>query len=110
MIPHAPLFSKRLPTTVLSRPPEIDIPVPTGPAAAAPTPGTFGLLLSCTKLCVNTQHEWVWVVELVPPAGHAPSCGEGESSLFWLLVSKPSLLWSNSEFSTTRRPPEFVPE
>src|SRR3954468_17172740 len=110
MIPQAPLFSKRLPTIVLSRAPETDIPVPTGPAAAVPAPGTFGLLLSCTKLCVNTQHECVCVIGLVAPFGQAPSCGEGESSLFWLFVSKPSLLWSNSEFSITRLPPEFVPE
>ena len=28
--------------------PEIDMPVPTGPAAADPAVGTFGSLLSCT--------------------------------------------------------------
>ena len=59
---------------------------------------------------MNTQQEWVWVIGLVAPFGQAPSCGEGASSLFWLLVSKPSLLWSNSEFSITSGPPEFVPE
>ena len=41
--------------------------------------------------------------------GHAPFCGAG-SSPFWLLVSKPSWLWSNSECLTTRLPPEFEPE
>ena len=28
--------------------PAMTMPVPTGPAAAVPAPGTFGLLLSCT--------------------------------------------------------------
>jgi hypothetical protein len=59
---------------------------------------------------MNTQQEWVWVTGLVPPLGQAPSWGDGESSLFWLLVSNPSLLWSNSEFSITSCPPAFVPE
>src|SRR4051794_33016224 len=110
MIPQAPLFEKRLLITVLLRPPEIDTPVPVGPAAALPAAGTLGLLLSWTLLCLNTQQEWVFVIGLVPFFGHAPSCGDGESSLFWLLVSNPSLLWSNCEFSMTRLPPEFVPE
>jgi hypothetical protein len=59
---------------------------------------------------MNTQQEWVWVIRLVPPFGHAPSCGEGKSSLFWLLVSNPSSLLSNCEFSTTRLPPELDPD
>jgi hypothetical protein len=46
----------------------------------------------------------------MPPPGQTPSCGLGASALFWLFVSKPSLLWSNSEFSMISRPPEFVPE
>ena len=50
------------------------------------------------------------MIGLVPPFGQAPSWGEGESSLFWLLVSKPSLLLSNSEFLITSGPPAFVPE
>ena len=33
---------------VSNRPPEIVIPVPTGPAAAAPAAGTLGSLLSWT--------------------------------------------------------------
>jgi hypothetical protein len=58
---------------------------------------------------MKTQHEWVWVMGLVPPFGQAPSCGGGLSP-FWLLVSKPSSLLSNSEFCTTMLPPEFEPE
>jgi hypothetical protein len=59
---------------------------------------------------MNTQQEWVWVIDEMPPCGHAPSCGEGQSLLFWLLVSNPSSLRSNWEFLITSRPPEFVPE
>ena len=60
---------------------------------------------------MNTQHESVWVIGLTLPfLAQWPFCGEGQSSLFWLLVSKPSLLLSNSEFLTTNRPPELVPE
>ena len=58
---------------------------------------------------MNTQHECVCVIGLGPPFGHAPSCGGGLSP-FWLLVSKPSWLLSNCEFSTSRLPPEFEPE
>ena len=49
---------------------------------------------------MNTQHEWVWVIGLMPPFGQAPFCGGGLSP-FWLLVSNPSSLLSNSEFSIT---------
>ena len=58
---------------------------------------------------MNTQHEWVWVIGLMPLPGQAPSCGGGLSP-FWLLVSNPSLLLSNSEFLITSWPPEFEPE
>src|SRR5579884_310421 len=109
MLPHALLRTNRLSITVSLRPPEIDMPVPTGPAAAKPAPGTLGLLLSCTKLCMNTQQEWVWVIRLIWWWGQAPFCGGGLSP-FWLLVSNPSSLWSNSEYFTTSRPPEFEPE
>src|SRR5579875_115327 len=109
MVPQAPLFSKRLSITVSSRAPDSDIPVPTGPAAAEPAEGTSGLLLSWTQLCMNTQQEWVWVIGLIPPLGQAPSWGGGLSP-FWLLVSKPSSLLSNWEFSTTSCPPELEPE
>src|SRR5258707_14330838 len=101
MIPQAPLLVKVLPVTVSLRPPDTDIPVPVGPLAATPMPGTLGLLLSRTWLCMNTQQEWVCVIGLMPPLGQAPSCGEGQSSLFWPLVSKPSLLLSHTEFSIT---------
>src|ERR1700676_405040 len=99
----------RLPLTMSLRPPEITTPLPTGAASAEPVVGTFGLLLSCTEFFVNSQQEWV-PVGPVPPFGHAPSCGEGASSLFWLLVMKPDLLLLNSEFCTIRWPPELVPE
>ncbi len=59
---------------------------------------------------MKTQHEWVWVMGLVPPSGQSPFCGGGGSPAIWVLVSKPSLLLSNWEFSTTMAPPEFVPE
>src|SRR5947199_9192934 len=108
-MPHALLLANRLFMTVSLRAPVTVIPVPTGPVPAAPTRGTFGLLLSCTKLCMNTQQEWVWVIGLMPLPGHAPFCGGGLSP-FWLLVSNPSLLLSNSEFFTTSRPPELDPE
>src|SRR2546430_13053401 len=102
-------FKNWLFMSVSWRPPETSMPVPTGPAAAAPALGTLGLLLSCTKLFMNTQQECVWVIRLMPLFGHAPSCGAGLSP-FWLLVSNPSSLLSNSEFFTTRLPPEFEPE
>ena len=38
--PQAPLWTKRLRMIVSKRPPAIDAPVPTGPALAAPRPGT----------------------------------------------------------------------
>ena len=46
----------------------------------------------------------------VPPFGQAPSCGEGASSLFWLLVTMPLALWSHSESFSTSCPPALVPE
>ena len=86
------------------------MPVPIGPAAALPASGTLGLLLSWTSLCMKTQHEWVWVMGLVPPSGQAPFCGGGGSPAIWVLVSTPSSLLSNCEFSITMAPPELVPE
>ena len=50
------------------------------------------------------------MIGLVAPFGQAPSCGAGGSPPICVLVSKPSWLWSNSEFWTTIAPPEFVPE
>ncbi|MGZ6651555.1 MAG: hypothetical protein ACXVHB_29435 [Solirubrobacteraceae bacterium] len=106
--PQAPLLTKRLSISVSLRPPETETPVPTGPSAAVPAPGTLGLL-SWTKLFVNTQHVGAPATGGLTPGGQAPFCGGGLSP-FWLLVSNPSLLLSNSEFSTSRRPPEFDPE
>jgi hypothetical protein len=59
---------------------------------------------------MTTQQEWVWVTGLVPPFGHWPSCGAGGSPMIWVLVSRPSWLSSNCEFSMTTVPPELVPE
>src|SRR5579859_2369583 len=108
MMPHASLFSNVLSMIVSLRPPETDMPVPTGPSAERPWAGTFGLLLSCTKLWVNTQQLGAPETGGLTPAGHEPSWGGGLSP-FWLLVSKPSLLLSNCEFSISIRPPEFEP-
>ena len=47
---------------------------------------------------------------LTPPSGHRPSCGAGGSPTTAVLVSRPSWLPSNWEFSMTMVPPEFVPE
>ena len=58
---------------------------------------------------VKTQHVGAPATGGLTPAGQAPFCGGGLSP-FWLLVSKPSLLWSNSEFCTSNRPPELEPE
>src|SRR5436305_9493936 len=106
--PQARLFLNVLFMTVSKRPPEIDIPVPSGAEPDAPTCGTFASLLSWMLLFMNTQQECVWVIGLVPPFSHEPSCGGGLSP-FWLLVSNPSSLLSNSEFLTTSWPPEFDP-
>jgi len=73
------LFAKWFSITVSLRAPETVIPVPTGPAAALPVVGTFGLLLSCTSLCRNTQQECVCVIGLTPLCGQAPFWGEGSS-------------------------------
>ncbi len=59
---------------------------------------------------MNTQHEWVWVIGLMALSGQSPFCGAGGSPLIWVLVSNPSWLLSNWEFSMTTAPPELVPE
>src|SRR5581483_10961619 len=75
--PHAPLSRMSLSSTVSNRPPEIRTPVPTGLlATTSVVVGTFGLLLSCTELCVNTQQEWVPVGPVWLP-GQWPDCGDG---------------------------------
>src|SRR5262249_47450635 len=95
-MPQAPLFATRLLRTWSLRPPAITTPVPTGPSAAVPDCGTFGLLLSCTKLSRNRVHDRDRAV------GQAPSWGDGASSLFWLFVTIPALLPSHSECSRVR--------
>src|SRR6516165_10409981 len=83
--PHAPLSRMSLPSTVWTRPREIGPPAPTGlEATMRGLVGTFGLLLSCTELWLNSQHEWV-PVGPVPLPGQRPDWGDGWSSLFWLL-------------------------
>ena len=104
------MFEKVLSITVSFRPPESVIPVPIGPAAAFPASGMLPLLLSCTLLWMNTQHEWVCVTGLVPPFGQAPFCGGGGSPAIWVLVSTPAWFSSNCEFSIMIAPPELVPE
>ena len=86
------------------------MPVPTGPAAAEPASGALGLLLSCTLLCMNTQHERVCVMGLTACPGQSPFCGAGGSPPICVLVSTPSSLLSNWLFSMTTAPPELVPE
>src|SRR4051794_36294531 len=103
-MPQAPLWTTLLRLTVSPRTPARTTPVPTGPSAADPEPGTFGLLLSWIEL------SWMNVHEVVVLLGHQPSAGEGASSLFWLFVTMPVLLWSHSDFSRRRWPPELVPE
>src|ERR1700681_2011730 len=98
-MPQAPLRAKVLSMTVSLLPPETVIPVPVGPALALPAWGTFGLLLSWTELWRNTQHERVWVIGLLALPGQSPFCGAGASPSIWVLVSAPSLLLSNTEFS-----------
>src|SRR5438034_8536970 len=99
-----------LPLTMLLWSPESTTPLPTGPAPATPVVGTLGLLLSCTEFFVNSQQLCEPVGPVSPAFGHEPSWGEGASSLFWLLLTKPDLLLLNSEFWMIRCPPEFVPE
>src|SRR3954454_10484875 len=103
------LFQNWLPMTVSNRPPEITNPTPIGPSSAEPEAGAVVSLLSCTWLWRKIQHEVV-PVGPVSESGQCPLWGDGASSLFWLLVEKPVLLFSNSEFWMTSRPPELVPE
>src|SRR3954451_25131165 len=91
-IPQAPLCSTRLLATTLWRPPVTMIPTP---MIRSPSgfDGTFGLLLSCTKLLLNVEPSW----------------GDGASSLFSLSVEMPVKLSLNSEFWIVT-PDEFVRE
>jgi len=79
------------------RPPASTIPVPTGPSAAEPARGTFGLLLSWMLFLRKSVHEWLPVGPM-RLSGQAPSCGEGASSLFWLLAEMPQVFSSHSDF------------
>src|SRR6202522_3079082 len=109
-MPQAPLSVILLSMTVSKGPPEMVIPVPTGPAAALPAEGALGLLLATKTLWMTTQQERVPVIGLFLPCGQRPSCGAGGSPITWVLVSRPSWLSSNLEFSMTTVPPELVPE
>src|SRR5436305_7550039 len=95
--PHAPLRLTVLPDSVTYVLPARTMPVPTGapPDNPDPLPGTFGLLLSWMSLLIQTVHDCVpsapdW------PGGHNPICGDGQSSLFCELLTRPVLLLSHS--------------
>src|SRR5947209_7122470 len=95
------------------RVPASTIPDPTGALPArplAPAPGTLGLLLSWIELCMKIVHPADPGTTGVEPDGQEPISGEGWSSLFWELETRPLRLWSNSVFSIMRFPPELVPE
>ena len=80
------------------------MPMPTGAAPASPNAGVFGLSFSRTVLSRITVHD------AEGSSGHAPSWGDGASSLFRLFGTIPERFRSNVERSITRCPPEFVPE
>src|SRR4051794_39943354 len=85
------------------------MPVPVGapPDSPEPLPGTFGLLLSWMLLFVHAVHDCV-PSGPVSPGGHRPICGEGQSSLFCELLTRPVLLLSPSLWSPQGNPPAFV--
>src|SRR4051794_38768049 len=91
--PQAPLWVTVLPASVSYVLPASTMPVPTGapPDSPDPLPGTFGLLLSWMLLLVHTVQDWVPKAP-VWPGGHSPICGDGQSSLFWELLTSPVLL------------------
>ena len=70
--PHALLLTKRLFMIVSLRPPDTDMPVPTGPAAAEPAAGALESLLSWTKLWMNTQQVGAPATGGETPGGQAP--------------------------------------
>jgi hypothetical protein len=108
-LPHAPLSANVLSITVSLVAPDTVIPVPTG-WPVAPNPGALALLLLWLLLSMNTQHDRVRVIPLIPPSGQSPSWGGGGSPTLWVFVSNPSMLLSNWELEMTNVPPEFVPE
>ena len=96
--------------TVSLRPPDRVMPVPIGPGGRVAGFGHVGVVVVVESLWMNTQHEWVWVIGLIPSSGQSPFWGAGGSPAIWVLVSIPSWLLSNCEFSMTIAPPELVPE
>ena len=58
---------------------------------------------------MNTQHECVCVIGLMPLFGQPPFCGGGLSP-FWLLVSKPVLVVVELRVLDHQGPPELEPE
>ena len=76
--------------------------MPTGapPASPDPLPGTFGLLLSWIVLLVQTVHDGVPRNPF--PDWQSPICGEGQSSLFCELLTRPVLFLSHSLLATRR--------
>src|SRR5689334_21693615 len=74
-MPHEHWFHTQLSWTVSNCPPETSMPAPMGAMHVMPEHGTFGLLLSWTRLC------WMKVQERPEPSGQRPLCGGGLSSL-----------------------------
>src|SRR5947209_8070586 len=101
--PQAPLWVTVLPESVTYVLPARRRPVPTGapPESPEPLPGTSGLLLSCTLLFIHTVQDCVPSTP-VCPVGQRPTCGDGQSSLFCELLTRPVLLLSHSLFATSR--------
>src|SRR5436309_11273214 len=101
--PQAPLWVTALPAIVTYVLPANTMPVPTGapPESPEPLPGTFGLLLSWRLLLVQTVQDFV-PSGPVCPSGQRPICGDGQSSLFCELLTRPVLLLSHSLLSTCR--------
>src|ERR1700730_13349157 len=105
-MPQALLPEKVFSTTRSLCPPAIVMPVPTRPGAPAEV-GVAPLLLLTIRLWISTQQMFLRCAPagglgLFSPFGQIPSWGDGASSLFWLVVAKPSWLLLNSEFSTSR--------
>ena len=65
---------------------------------AGPDPGTFGLSLSWIQLFRKKVHDLNGVPSAVGFGGHAPSWGDGASSLFCELVTMPVALSSHWPF------------
>ena len=61
----------------------------------------MGSLLSWMELFIQTVHDRVPSAP-VCPEGHRPIWGEGQSSLFCELLTRPLLLWSHSLWAISR--------